>query len=837
MRAAQLHNHTEFSNLRMLDCIIKVEKLIDRAVELGMSVAITDHEALSGHVRAIKHVKKGKESGKIPEDFKLILGNEIYLVDEILEEDGKKYCPTPYYHFILLAKDEVGHRQLRELSSDAWEQSFNTGKMTRVPTLKSDLERVVRANPGHLIASTACIGGELGKNMLEAMNTGSVEAAEKSLDFASWCRGLFGEDFYLEMQPGQSEEQLYVNQQILALSEIYGIETIITCDTHYLKKEDKEVHAAYLNSRSDEDRETGDFYDYTYMMGEDEIHELMDQHIGKEEVDRALRNTAVIADKVEEYDLYHPTIVPRSEIPEFEVEHVFRNYYDRCPYIKKFAYSEDVNDRYLLKLIENGFFEKLPFNTWSKEKVLEYVNRIEVELMEMWMVTEKLGESISSYYLKTLELVNLMWEEGDSIVGAARGSVTGMETMYLIGITQIDPIPWGLPHWRHISHEKVELSDVDIDSQRNRRKNILFAIQSKYTERKVLNSCTFKTEGSKLALLTACRGLGVDNDVAQYLAGMIPITRGFTWSLTDCVYGNMEEQRKPQKEFVNEIAKYPGVLETAMAIEGLVSGRSIHASALYLFNGDYLEHNAMMRAPNGQPTTQFNMKDSDYMSALKEDMLTVSALDKIRFCMDMLVENGHMEWQGSLRKTYDKYLHPDVLDYDTQEMWDWVGEGKVIDLFQFNTQVGIQAAKKIKPHSLKELAAANSVMRLMIDKEGAEQPIDTYIRYKNNINEWYDCMRQEYHLTEDEIHTVEPYLKPTYGVGDTQEVVMQLSMDPKISGFNVKQSNLLRKSISKKSKELQLEMKEYFFKHGKEIGTSDNLLNYIWDEVVGKQLG
>ena len=125
----------------------------------------------------------------------------------------------------------------------------------------------------------------------------------------------------------------------------------------------------------------------------------------------------------------------------------------------------------------------------------------------------------------------------------------------------------------------------------------------------------------------------------------------------------------------------------------------------------------------------------------------------------------------------------------------------------------------------------------MIDKESAEQPIDTYIRYKNDIGEWYNCMRQEYHLTEDEIHTVEPYLKPTYGVGDTQEVVMQLSMDPKISGFNVKQSNLLRKGISKKDKGLQAEMKKMFFDHGKEIGTSDNLLNYIWDEVVGKQLG
>ena len=463
MRAAQLHNHTEFSNLRMLDCIIKVEKLIDRAVELGMSVAITDHEVLSGHVRAIKHVKKGKESGKIPEDFKLILGNEIYLVDEILEEDGKKYCPTPYYHFILLAKDEVGHRQLRELSSDAWEQSFNTGKMTRVPTLKSDLERVVRANPGHLIASTACIGGELGKNMLEAMNTGSVEAAEKSLDFASWCRGLFGEDFYLEMQPGQSEEQLYVNQQILALSEIYGIETIITCDTHYLKKEDKEVHAAYLNSRSDEDRETGDFYDYTYMMGEDEIHELMDQQIGKEEVDRALRNTAVIADKVEEYDLYHTQIVPKIELPEFKMEHSFRGAYRICPYIKKFAYSNDKSDRYLLKLIEDGWWEKQYTESLTKDEIKSMMLRINDELGAIWETSEKLNDRVSSYYVTALDIVNMMWDDsnygGGSLVGTSRGSIASFYISYLINLQQINPLQHNIPWWRHLHASRPEMPD------------------------------------------------------------------------------------------------------------------------------------------------------------------------------------------------------------------------------------------------------------------------------------------------------------------------------------------------------------------------------------------
>jgi len=237
----------------------------------------------------------------------------------------------------------------------------------------------------------------------------------------------------------------------------------------------------------------------------------------------------------------------------------------------------------------------------------------------MWKVTEKIQTSISSYYITTLELIEIMWNEGDSLVGVARGSVTGMYTMYLIGLIQMNPIKWGLPHWRHISWQKAELSDVDIDSQRNRRSQIIEAVKRKRGERKVLNACTFKTEGSKSAVLTAARGLGIDNDVSQYIANMIPITRGFTWSLQDCIEGNVEEERKPIKEFINEITKIPGLLETALSIEGLISGRSIHASAVYIFNEDFVEHNARMKAPNGTYITQFNMKDSDYMSGLKMD--------------------------------------------------------------------------------------------------------------------------------------------------------------------------------------------------------------------------
>ncbi len=672
-----LHVHSDYSNIRLIDSINKVSKLIQKAVNLNNSgIAITDHESVSGHVQALQIVEKGKSEGSIPEDFKLILGNEIYLVNSLEEvRDNYKSGITKFWHFILLAKDEIGHKQLRILSSLAWDNSFKTGKMERTPTLKSDLEKIVKENPGHLIASTACLGGECSHWILN-------KDVEKFNEFVQYCYDLFGEDFYFELQPNNSEEQVLVNKTLISISEQLDIPFIVTCDAHYVNKEDRVFHEAYLNSH-EEEREVGDFYATTYMMNVTEIHEYLDWQIGEENVNKAIRNTEVIADKVSNYTLAHSTIVPEANIPEYQEEHYFKDFYDTHEYIKKFAYSDNEYDKYLLHLISQGFKTKGYYVGIKDEELKILIDRIEIELSEMWKVTEKIKNSISSYYISTLELIEIMWNEGDSLVGVARGSVTGMYTMYLIGLIQMNPIQWGLPHWRHISHEKAELSDVDIDTQRNRRKQIIEAVKKRKGERKVLNSCTFKTEGSKLAVITAARGLGVDNDVSQKIANLIPITRGFTWTIHDCLYGNEEEERKPVIEFVNEIKQIPNLLETALNIEGLICGRSIHASAVYLFNDDFTEHNARMKAPNGTYITQFNMCDSNYTSGLKMDFLTISSLDIIRHCMELLIEAGHMQWQGTLRDTYNKYLHPDVLDYETKEMWDWIAENKVMDLFQW----------------------------------------------------------------------------------------------------------------------------------------------------------
>ena len=199
------HNHTAVgSNIRLVDSINKPEALIDKAIELGLTgIAITDHEILSAHVEAEKHMQKIQEQNP---NFKLALGNEIYLTDT--RDRGQKY-----YHFILIAKDAIGHRALRELSSRAWMNSYVDRKLERVPTLKSELEEVVNKFPGHLIATTACIGGELSQNTLLYMaarkindNANAMLYYRRINDFISYCKNLFGDDFYIECAPGTSTD-------------------------------------------------------------------------------------------------------------------------------------------------------------------------------------------------------------------------------------------------------------------------------------------------------------------------------------------------------------------------------------------------------------------------------------------------------------------------------------------------------------------------------------------------------------------------------------------------------------------------------------------------------
>lgn len=833
------HAHTDISNKSLIDCINKYDALIDHAIKIGSEgLAITDHEGLGNHVKSTLYVDKLREKGRLPENFKLILGNEIYLVDS-LEEVRDNYEPgvTKFHHFILLAKDYEGFRQLCKLSSMAWENWFVTGNMDRVPTIKSTLQEIVSENPGHLIGSTACLGGELSHLILKWIEAESPEEktgiTQRIYKFIEWGKSVFASDFYLELQPSLTENQIAVNKMLLMLSEQMDVKAIVTTDAHYLKKEDRDIHRAYLQSH-EEEREVDEFYASTYLMDETEIHDYLCGYCSDETIQMLFDNTREIGAKVETYSLQSPTQVPSPQDLAPSVCHLFTKEYHKYPYIEKFAYSPYKDDKDYLAWIETGIRTYEKFNLISNEYYHEILDRLNTEMKELWLISEKLNQRAAGYYTLVKEIVDLIWEDGDSLVGVSRGSAGGWLGAYYLGIIQINPLTYKLPHWRHASAERPELADVDLDTEGLKRIQILRALVQKYGRNRVLNIATYGTEGSKAAIQTACRGLGIDNDIARYLSSLIPTSRGKNWSLKDCLYGNTVEGKEPIKDFVNEINLYSGLTETALAIEGLINKRSSHASGIYIFTSNYWNHNAMMKARNGLWTTQFDMTDSDFMGGLKFDLLTIEALDKIRVCIDMLVENGHIKPCKTLRETYKHHLHPTKADIKNSEMWDMVGRGEIIDLFQFDTPVGSQAVKLIKPNNIRELATANSVMRLMSD--GKEQPLDVYVKHKLDIDLWYTEMGA-FGLTSTEQKIMTKLLLENYGVAVTQEEVMIMSMHPKISNFSLTMANKLRKGISKKDDDVIAAIKKEFIKSGLDAGTRKQFLEYVWNVQIGRQLG
>ena len=430
----ECHSHTHYSNIRLLDCINTPSKLIKRAQEIGLKgIAITDHECLGAHVEIDKIQQELLEQGS---DFKVAKGDEIYLTET--RESGQKY-----YHFILIAKNATGHKMLREISSIAWINSYFDRGMERVPILKSELKAIVdKYGKGNLIASSACLGSELDYYILQ------MSLAEQNKDIESkrycynqickhinYCIDLFGDDFYLEAQPAQSEEQLTVNRRLPAIAKAFNLKIIVTTDAHYLKKEDREVHKAFLNSKGGE-REVDTFYQYAYLQTtEDVIQNLEGSGLDYYELEK---NTHEIYDKIEYYSLHKNQQVPQVPVKEYPKTNEYNS--EKYPVLHNLEQSDNLQERYWI----NQCRDKLQELNLNNET---YLNRLEEEADIQKVIGEKLDTCMFSYPIFLQHYINLFWECG-STVGAGRGSACSGLNHYLLGITQLDPVVWELPYWR-----------------------------------------------------------------------------------------------------------------------------------------------------------------------------------------------------------------------------------------------------------------------------------------------------------------------------------------------------------------------------------------------------
>lgn len=662
-----------------------------------------------------KYAKEIKE--KYP-DFRIALGNEIYLTET--RDSGQKY-----YHFILLAKDELGYRALKELSSIAWYNVYVDRRMERVPTLKSELAEVMSKYRGHVVATTACFGGELSTNlygMALAQVAGDEAMAREyynnACHFIEYCIGVFGrENFYIECAPSTKNDQVIVNRKLLGVAKAYGLNMVVGTDAHYLKKEDRFVHKSYLNSKGGE-REVDDFYEFTYLQSPAEVRANLYKAFEDDKViDWIFKCSLKLKDEIDFYSLEHHQSIPEVEVKNYPKkgyinytasQSVLDNWTEQYPILMDLFDSDNIQERYWV----NQCFEALMDKNIGLDD--RYLARLNEEARVKRVIGEKLQTCMFAYPNTLQHYIDLFWKCG-STVGAGRGSACSGLNHYLLGVTQLDPIEWDLPFWRYLNDERVELGDIDIDLAPSKLPKIFKAIREERGELGLVQVCTFGTEGTKSAILTACRGYrsedypdGIDVDDAQYISSLVPSERGFLWSLKDLIEGDPDKGRKPQAQFISVINQYPGLLDIMRGIEGMVCRRGIHASGVILFDENKIfDEAAVMRAPNGNLTTQWDLHDQEAAGSVKYDFLLTAVQDIIIKTIDLLQADEVIDPKLSLREVYNKYLHPSILPQNDKKMWDALANNSVIGCFQFDGAVGQQAAKKIKPHSALEMADAN----------------------------------------------------------------------------------------------------------------------------------
>ena len=457
-----IHGHTDYSNaaLGFSDSTNRVEKSVDYALEIGLTgITLTEHEFLGSHIRLMKYRDKLESEGKITHDsFTFAFGNEVYFV----EEHGPR---EKYYHHILIAKDKKGHEVLRKLSSRAWENSFTDRGIKRTPSVMYEVKEIMEKEKGkgHIISSTACLGGYIDQAFLRIKieeeklvpdQNKILQEKQNIVDFVEWNKEVFGEDnFYLEIAPNTSEEQRYVNRRYKALSKAVNVPLIFSVDAHYLNSEEREIHKAYLNS-GEGDREVDAFYSTAYYMTLPEVRSFFLLDFEEEEFYEMVRNLEKLRSSIEHYSLLQDQQVPHLPVTPPSLDSFFDDF-DLSAY-------ESIQEMLSSKSKQNLYWIRTCLNELHKRDLLSdrYIKQIDTEAKILLDVSADLKQDVSSYYNLTQKIIEIIWNEGDSLVGTSRGSALAFLSNYLLNITQIDPIPYvGDKSWRHLDKDRPELPE------------------------------------------------------------------------------------------------------------------------------------------------------------------------------------------------------------------------------------------------------------------------------------------------------------------------------------------------------------------------------------------
>lgn len=734
-----LHNHTQYS---LLDGLTKVPDLINYVKDKAMkAVAMTDHGTLSG---AIEFYKEAKSNGVKP-----IIGMETYIAARNLtdKEPGKDKV---YYHLILLAKNNVGYRNLIQLSTIANLEGFYYKPRIDRQTLKKYSEG--------LIALSGCIGSELG----DALRNSNYEGAKK---VASWYKEVFGDNYYLEVQdhghpdhPSHWTEQAEVNKLTFELADELNIKCALTCDAHYLKLSDQEAHEILLCVQ------TGSFLSDEKRMSLKDFHlnvtdpsELISRW-GDDRPD-IIKNTRLIADSCEVDIELGKILIPKYDVPKGQTEKT---------YLEKLVY-EGLGQRYNGLSIEQA--EKLSINELKKKLPKDVLARSEFELG----VIEQMG--FNGYFLIIQDFIN--WGKSNGIVfGPGRGSAAGSIIAYSLKITELDPLEYDLLFERFLNPDRISMPDIDIDIQDSRRGEVIEYCVDKYGENRVANIVTFGRMAARNAVRDVSRVLQVPYAEADRLAKMIPPpVQGRHIPLDKSL---VDDQDLKKEYETNQQSKR--IFDLATQLDGTIRSHGVHAAGVVIAPDDITQFVPLEMAQKGVVATQYSMGPIEELGLLKMDFLGLSNLTVINNALRII------------KKVYKKDIDINALPLDDKKTYELLQRGETVGVFQFESSGMKRYLKELKPTVFDDIVAMGALYRPGPLTAGLTQ---RFINRKNGLEE----------ISYDH-ESMKSALGSTYGVLVYQEQVMRIAQD--MCGFTGGEADTLRKAIGKKKRDVMAKMKEQF---------------------------
>ena len=846
MTFTHLHVHSHYS---VLDGMSKVPDLVDKAIKTGMpAIALTDHGCMYGIKELLDCCKKtnkklkdkAAEEGTEFVPFKPIVGVEAYcarrhrkLRDKDLKAvnaEGKQYIiDQSGWHLILLAKNMQGYRNLCKIVSE----SFMDDSYYRRPRI--DKELLEEYHEG-LICCSACLGGELAQKVMEALAASeqSAEAMKEAEETIEWFKGVFGEDYYIEIQRHQTTQanadqhvyqvQKEVNPVLVELAKKHGVKVIATNDVHFVEEEHAEAHdhlVCVSTNHFIDDENRMHYTKQEWLKTPAEMAEIFS------DIPQALENTQEIVDKVEIYDIDSGPLMPKFPIPEeFGTEESYRQKFTEQDLFEEFTRDENGNEVLSQEAAEKkvktlGGYERLyrikleadylahlaykgAHERYGETLTEEQEERIKFELHIM----KTMG--FPGYFLIVMDFIRAAREELGVSVGPGRGSAAGSVVAYCLRITDLDPLKYDLLFERFLNPDRISLPDIDTDFDDAGRGKVLDWVSEKYGHTHVAHIITYGTMATKSAIADVGRVQRIPLARVNEIKGMIP-EKSFPDNIKDEKGKSPKVNLKNCYKYVDDLRallngdepQIRNMLTYAAQLEDTIRQVGVHACGV-IIGADDLTKFAPLSTVEDKATgkrvlvTEYDGHVVESVGLIKMDFLGLKTLTIIKECLK------------NIYKAHGISIDIDHISIEDAETYKLFQEGRTVGVFQFESAGMRKYMKELKPTVMGDLIAMNALYR-----PGPMDYIPQFIRRKHGLEP----------VTYD-IPVMEKYLKDTYGVTVYQEQVMLLSR--LLANFTRGESDQLRKAMGKKIMKMLEELKPKFINGGKSNGHDEKTLEKIW---------